>query len=110
MCIRDSAGTNHKYWRGVPSSLICRGDWKLIHFLEDDRVELYNVTEDLSETNNLAKTNAAKVNELLQELNLWREQTNAPMPSKINPAFKAPSGKNAQSGGAKKNRGTALEN
>ena len=99
------AGTNHKYWRGAPSSLICRGDWKLIHFFEDDRVELYNVTEDLSETNNLAKTNAAKANELLQELNLWREQTNAPIPTEINPAFKAPSGKNPQGGGAKKNRG-----
>jgi len=92
------AGTNHMYWRGVPSSVICRGDWKLIHFLEDDHVELYNVVEDISEANNLAPTNAAKASELLESLNRWREKTNAPMPSAINPDFQAPSKKNAQSG------------
>ena len=94
------AGTNHLYWRGVPSSAICNGDWKLIHFLEDDHVELYNVVEDVSETNNLAQANAAKADELLQELNRWRKETNAPMPSEINPAFKAPAKGNAQNGGA----------
>ena len=97
------AGTDRKYWRGVPSSSICRGDWKLIHFLEDDHVELYNLAEDISESNNLAQANAAKADELLRELNDWREQTNAPMPSAVNPAFKAPAENDVKSGNAKKN-------
>jgi len=94
-------GTNHKYWRGVPSSLICRGDWKLIHFLEDDRVELYNVAEDLSESNNLAPTQPEKANELLEELNRWRDETKAPIPATINPAFDASVSNNAKSDGGK---------
>ena len=95
------AGTNYKYWRGVPSSSICRGDWKLIHFLEDDHVKLFNVVEDISESNNLAQSDVAKASELLQELNHWRKQTNAPMPSAVNPAFRAPVENNAQRGNAK---------
>lgn len=84
------AGTSFHYWRAAPSSLICRGDWKLIHFLEDDRIELYNVAKDLSESINLAQSNPAKASELLQKLNRWRDETKAVMPSVLNPDFKAP--------------------
>jgi arylsulfatase A-like enzyme len=33
-------------WRGVPASSIRRGDYKLIEYFEDNRVELYNIKED----------------------------------------------------------------
>ena len=81
------AGTDENYWRASPSSLICDGDWKLIHFLEDDRIELYNVAKDVSESDNLAESHPDKAAELLAELNHWRKETNAPMPTTPNPAF-----------------------
>ena len=39
---------------GTPGSSIRAGDYKLIHFFEDDRLELYNLQEDISEEHNLA--------------------------------------------------------
>lgn len=81
------AGTNKKYWRAAPSSLICNGDWKLIHYLEEDRVELYNVAEDVSESNNLADSNPDKAAQLLTELNRWRQETKAPIPKALNSKF-----------------------
>jgi len=34
-----------------PYSAMRQGDWKLIHWYEDDRVELYSLEDDLSEEN-----------------------------------------------------------
>ncbi len=39
---------------GTPGSSVRCGDYKLIEFFEDDRVELYNLREDISEDHNLA--------------------------------------------------------
>ena len=39
---------------GTPGSSIRVGDYNLIHFFEDDRLELYNLQEDISEEHNLA--------------------------------------------------------
>ena len=41
-------------------SLIQGGDWKLMEFLEDGRLELYNLRDDIGETKNLAKANAGQ--------------------------------------------------
>ena len=38
----------------VPSSVIRRGPWKLIETFDPEGVELYNLADDLGETNNLA--------------------------------------------------------
>jgi arylsulfatase A-like enzyme len=53
---------------GEPSSIIRRGDWKLIHYYEDGREELYNLAEDTGETNDLSATRPDKVKELQLEL------------------------------------------
>ncbi len=45
----------HYYTRMTPASAIRHGDWKLIHYYEGDRVELYRLDNDLSESNNLAQ-------------------------------------------------------
>ena len=58
------------------------GDWKLIEFFEDDRVELYNLREDIGETKNLATAQPAKRQELYAKLLAWRAATKAPMPTK----------------------------
>jgi arylsulfatase A-like enzyme len=39
---------------GEPSSIIRLGDWKLIHYYEDGREELYNLKTDLEETTDIS--------------------------------------------------------
>jgi arylsulfatase A-like enzyme len=70
----------------TPYSAIREGDWKLIHFFEDDHVELYNLKDDLSEKTDLASANAKKVTELRSKLIAWRTAVGAQLPSK-NPNF-----------------------
>jgi arylsulfatase A-like enzyme len=70
----------------TPYSAVRDGDWKLIHFFEDNHVELYNLRDDLSEKNDLAATNAAKVSELRGKLVAWRTSVGAQLPEK-NPNY-----------------------
>jgi arylsulfatase A-like enzyme len=73
-------GAGNNTWRTTPVSAIRSGDWKLLEFLEDRRVELYNLREDLPQQHNLAQAHPEKAAELLRKLNYWRTATNAPMP------------------------------
>jgi len=68
-------------WRTTPAGAIRSGDWKLQEFFEDGRLELYNLRDDLSETNNLAAKLPDKVKELHARLAAWREAIKAPMPT-----------------------------
>ena len=45
----------------TPGSALRKGDWKLVHFYEDNSFELYNLKEDISEKNDLADKYADKV-------------------------------------------------
>lgn len=75
-------GAGDDTWRTTPVSLIQAGDWKLMEFLEDGRLELYNLREDIGETKNLAATMPEKAKELHAKLVTWRAGINAPMPAK----------------------------
>ncbi|MFT6202833.1 MAG: arylsulfatase A-like enzyme [Spirosomataceae bacterium] len=66
---------------GEPSSIIRDGDWKLIHYYEDGRDELYNLAKTIGETENFTKHNPAKTKELRNKLDNWLKETNAAMPS-----------------------------
>lgn len=70
----------------VPSSVIRKGDWKLIQTFDPEGIELYNLADDLSETKNLAETQKAKVDELRRELDTWRKDVGAEM-MKPNPDY-----------------------
>lgn len=76
-----------KGWRAVPSSAIRMGDWKLIEDFEDNTFELYNLKDDIGETNDLAKENPKKAKKLLKALRKWRNKTNSPVPTKLNPNY-----------------------
>ncbi len=67
-------------WRITPSGAIRSGDYKLIEFFEDGRLELYNLENDLGEETNLAQQMPDKARELHEKLLAWRTRTNAPMP------------------------------
>jgi arylsulfatase A-like enzyme len=57
-----------------PGSVIISGDYKLIEHYDPPRVELFNLSEDISETTNLAEVLPGKTDELLIKLHLWLEQ------------------------------------
>lgn len=65
---------------GEPSSIIRLGNWKLIHYYEDGREELYNLKSDLSETNNIATENPEKVEEMSRKLFEMLEEMDARFP------------------------------
>jgi arylsulfatase A-like enzyme len=68
-------------WRTAPVGTIRAGDWKLLEFFEDNRLELYNLKDDLGEKTNLAAKMPEKAKELREKLAVWRKQLNAPMPT-----------------------------
>ena len=75
-------GFGSNSWRTTPVSLIQVGDWKLMEYLEDGKLELYNLRDDIGETKNLAGELPDKAKELHARLVAWRKEVNAPMPTK----------------------------
>jgi len=75
-------------FRTRPGSVMRKGDWKLHYYFEDDGLELYDLSEDIGERNNLVETNPEKAEELLMLLKKWWKDTNAPIPNKINPEYR----------------------
>jgi arylsulfatase A-like enzyme len=66
---------------GSPASAIRDGDFKLIEFLENNRLELYNLAKDLGEKTNLAGVESARTQRMQQQLHQWRQAVGAQMPS-----------------------------
>ncbi|UCD76246.1 MAG: sulfatase, partial [Phycisphaerales bacterium] len=89
-------------WRTTPAGAVRAGPWKLIEFFEDGRVELYNLDEDISETNNLAATMPEKVADLHGILRGWREAVNAPVPRERNPRYRPDEETSEEKSGEKK--------
>ncbi len=78
--------SNSLLWQ-YPGGAIRKGDWKLIENFENDALELYNLKNDIGETKNLRDQYPQKTKELLKDLKLWQESTNAPIPTEANPEF-----------------------
>ena len=49
-------------------------------FYEDNRVELYKLGDDIGETRNLAQERPDTRDRLLDQLNGWMQQNDAPLP------------------------------
>jgi len=58
-----------------------RGDFKLVYWYKDGRKELYNVVDDISETNDLAASMPEKVHELSADLGHFLRSVDAQRPS-----------------------------
>ena len=80
---RDSLHWHYPHYNGhphaVPSSVLRKGNWKLIETFDPESVQLYHLGKDLSETTNLAKSEPAKLAELRKELEAWRREVDAEM-------------------------------
>lgn len=71
---------------GVPGGAIRDGEWKLIEFYEDGRMELYHLASDPGEKLNLVKKHASRAKDMHQKLASWRKSVKATMPIP-NPAY-----------------------
>jgi arylsulfatase A-like enzyme len=85
--IKNDSTTQDPLFRTRPGSAVRLGDWKLIQYFENNDIEFYNLKDDLGEKNNLAESNPEKVSELVGMLDKWRVDTNAPVPTELNPEY-----------------------
>lgn len=67
---------------GEPSSIIREGDWKLIHYYEDGREELYNLKNDLEETTDVAAENQDRGKQMSEKLFAMLDDMGARYPIK----------------------------
>ena len=65
---------------GEPSAIIRSGDWKLIHYYEDGRNELYKISEDIGEQSDLATNHPEVSAKLSKKLHTWLTSKNAKIP------------------------------
>lgn len=74
-------------FRTRPGSTVLSENWKLHHYFEDDKIELYNLENDLGERNDLASSNPEKAASMYKLLDDWRKAMNAPIPTALNPEY-----------------------
>jgi len=102
-------GFGKNSWRTTPVGLIEVGDWKLMEFFEDSRLELYNLKDDIGEQHNLATENPAKTKELHDQMLAWRTSVGAKMPEKNTPTPAAETQKKKGKGKGKGKKKEAAE-
>ncbi len=66
---------------GEPSAIMMEGDWKLIYYYEDQRSELYDLSRDLGEQNDVASAQPVRAVRMRDALKDWLEEVGAVMPS-----------------------------
>jgi arylsulfatase A-like enzyme len=64
----------------TPYSAIREGDFRLIEFFEDRRIELYDLKNDLGEKHNLAEARPEVAARLRARLEAWRKEVGAQLP------------------------------
>ena len=62
------------FWEHVGNKAMRKGNWKIVKDVEDAAWELYDMSTDLTESNNLAKTNTTLLNEMIAEYELWTKK------------------------------------
>jgi arylsulfatase A-like enzyme len=80
---------HHQHYQqggAMPYGAIRLGDYKLIEFFDDNRVELYNLRDDLGEERDLAAQMPEKAQEMRSRLHSWRKEVGAQLPTP-NPAY-----------------------
>jgi len=91
---KKSLGRDALFWHyphysnqgGTPGGAIRMGDLKLIEFYDDDRCELYDLSRDIGEKDNLIEADPELTIQLRERLTEWRESVGAKMPTP-NPGY-----------------------
>lgn len=71
---------------GMPGAAIRRGDWKLIEWFDENRVELFHLGKDGGEQLDLAAREKRRATKLRTELQAWQKKVGARFPTP-NPDF-----------------------
>jgi len=74
---------------GRPAASIRDGDWKLIKFFEDDKLELYNLRDDIGEQHDLSQAEPDRTADLHARLQQWQDEVEALIP-RPNPNYIPP--------------------
>ena len=61
-----------------PHSAVRKGDYKLIKFHDNGEIQLYDLTDDIGESNNLVNTKTFKANDLEHTLDKYLHEVKAP--------------------------------
>jgi arylsulfatase A len=80
---RDAIFFHFPHYHGSgsrPSSAVRAGDWKLVEWLEDGRVELFNLARDPGESRDVSGEEPAVTARLKARLEAWRAEVHAKMP------------------------------
>lgn len=83
----ESYGSKNKF-RATPYASIISDEWKLIYFFENNKVELYNLKNDIGENNNRANTDADRATHMTNILFNWMQKIGASYEFIPNPHFK----------------------
>jgi arylsulfatase A-like enzyme len=73
----------------TPGASMRMGDYKLLEFFEDGRLELYNLRDDIGEAHDLAAAEPQRVAAMHAKLRAWQQRMNAQFPA-INPDYQPP--------------------
>ena len=63
------------------TSTIRSGDWKLVYWYKDESFELFNITDDIGEANNMAEAEPGIMRELATELGEYLREVGADRPA-----------------------------
>lgn len=85
----DTLAREALYWHyphyhpggATPHSAIRAGNWRLVHFYEDDRDELYDLAADPGETTDVAKERPEKTADLRRRLDTWLADVGGQLPT-----------------------------
>jgi len=67
-------------YKNPPCSIIRKGKWKLIQYLKQGNIELYDTEADLAESKDLSRSHPEMAQQLRRELEDWRRQNKVPLP------------------------------
>ncbi|WP_452224022.1 sulfatase [Lacinutrix chionoecetis] len=84
------------------AAVVRSGDFKLIQFLGTDKVELYNLKEDISEEKDLSNKEPAKTAQMLKLLKDWKKEML--VPERLDVGKKNKADKNGKAKDKKKNK------
>ncbi len=70
---------NYTNQGGRPAGALREGDWKLVEHFEDDRIELFNLAQDINETIDLSSSESVRADDLHRKLAVWRLSVGARM-------------------------------
>jgi len=74
-------------FRTRPGTVMRQGKYKLHEYFEDGMLELYDLSQDPGEWHNLSDSLPKLTEKLHLRMKEWRQFNNAPVPTKLNPAY-----------------------